>query len=175
MVDTAPDADSTTDRDADADSVTEVRRAVSTDSAALRRLQRVLDEPAPELLDAALTGVVGDLFVAVAADGEPVGYLLVVESPPSALDPPLGPDGGSSAHIAELVVAPSARRNGHASALLATLLSLKPAATLTLTVAASNDAAQALYDRFGFEEVRRLPGFFEGEPGLLLARRPGAE
>lgn len=170
------------------DADTGVRRAVAADSAALRRLQQALDEPAPDLLDAALAGVVGDLFVAVAAD-TPVGYLLAVENAPSPLGSDLdsgsGLDSGadldldlgtdSSTHVAELVVAPGARRNGHATALLATLCSTYPSATLTLTVAAGNDAARSLYDRFGFREVRRLPAFFEDEPGLLLARRPRTE
>lgn len=150
-----------------------VRRAVPADESPLRSLQTVLDEPAPSLLDAALSGVVGDVFVAVV--DAPVGYLLVVDGPPSPLDIPLDVDIEQSKHVAELVVAPSARRNGHASALLATLVSTYPATPLTLTVAAENTAARSLYDQFGFQVVRRLPGFFAEDEGLLLARRPRAE
>jgi ribosomal-protein-alanine N-acetyltransferase len=131
------------------------------------------------LLDAALADTLGSLLVAD-WDG-PVGYLLAVEG-----DPPLpgrfdggtvgaaGLDGGT-VHVAELVVAPAARRRGHASALLATLLGDHPTATVTLTVAPDNDAARSLYDRFGFRVARTVPDCFDGAPGLLLVRRPGAE
>ena len=149
-----------------------VRRAVPADRTSLEPLQRHLDEPAPALLDAALSGVVGSLFVAV-SDG-PVGYLLAVDGPPSEVDPTRSIDGPTT-HVAELVVAPSARREGHASALLATLLSRRPTATLTLTVAEDNTAARRLYDSFGFEVERRLPDFFDDGPGLLLVRRPRSE
>ena len=151
-----------------------VRRAVPADAAALHALQRYLPSPAPALLDAALAGTLGDLFVAVA--DAPVGYVLAVDGDPPV---PSGagpiPTEGSQRHVAELVVAPSARRRGHASALLATLLADRPDATLTLTVDPNNTAARALYDRFGFTVVRELPGFFDGDPGLLLVRRPRAE
>jgi ribosomal-protein-alanine N-acetyltransferase len=155
-----------------------IRRATPADSAALRRLQRALAEPAPALLDAALSGVVGDLFVAVT--DAPVGYLLAVEGPPAL--PDVDADAGlrtlpddATCHVAELVVAPPNRRDGHASALLATLLSTHPTATVTLTVAAGNDAARSLYEGFGFEVRARLPTLFDGDPGLLLARRPRTE
>lgn len=150
-----------------------VRRAVPADAVALASLQRSLDEPAPALLDAALSGVVGDLFVAVT--DVPVGYLLAVEGPPSALVTHSLPDEGPARHVAELVVAPSARRNGHASALLATLLATYPTATVTLTVAPDNTAARSLYERFGFETARRLPEFYADGAGLLLVRRPRPE
>jgi ribosomal-protein-alanine N-acetyltransferase len=127
------------------------------DLPACRRLQQHLPEPSPRLLD---PPVVVDGHVSVAA-GDTVGYVLTV--------------GQAERHVAELVVAPSARRNGHASALLATLVSTYPATSLTLTVAAENTAARSLYDQFGFQVVRRLPGFFAEDEGLLLARRPRAE
>ncbi|WP_380681504.1 GNAT family N-acetyltransferase [Salinigranum sp. GCM10025319] len=150
-----------------------VRRAVPADAETLRTLQRHLDSPAPELLDAALSGALGDLLVAVA--DAPVGYLLAVDGGPSVSDAGPIPGGGSTVHVAELVVAPAARRQGHASALLATLLSERPSATVTLTVEPGNGPARSLYDRFGFEVERELPGFFDDGPGLLLVRRPRPE
>jgi ribosomal-protein-alanine N-acetyltransferase len=152
---------------------THVRRAVPADAVALHTLQRHLDSPAPALLDAALSGALGDLLVAVA--DAPVGYLLAVDGGPSVPDVDPIPAGRSTVHVAELVVVPSARRQGHASALLATLLSEHPGATVTLTVDPENGAARSLYDRFGFEVERELPGFFDDGPGLLLVRRPGVE
>jgi ribosomal-protein-alanine N-acetyltransferase len=180
---------------------------VPADAAALRALQRHLAEPAPALLEAALSGV-GELYVAVA--DAPVGYLLAVDGGPLADDGGLLTDDGGlladdggpltgdvdiaavdsdhvdrvvaggvgaapTVHVAELVVAPRARRRGHASALLATLLGEHPGATVTLTVAADNTAARSLYERFGFEVERTLPEYFGDGPGLLLVRRPRAE
>ncbi len=168
-----------------------VRRALPDDESGLHDLQSHLDEGAPALLGAALSGTFGECLVAVGdPDSEgfedtnsnaarPVGYLLAVEGdggvPPSsvALDDTLG--GDTSVHIAELVVAPAARRQGHASALLATLFARHPGATVTLTVAPDNDAARTLYERFGFEVSRELPDFFDDGPGLLLVRRPRTE
>jgi ribosomal protein S18 acetylase RimI-like enzyme len=157
-----------------------VRPARPDDEATLRRLQQHLDQPAPALLGAALAGTLGECLVAVDDVDTPVGYLLAVTgdggvpvasgTAADALE-----DGTPTTHVAELVVAPEARRNGHASALLATVLSTHPTATVTLTVAPANEAARALYDRFGFEVSRTLPGFFDDGPGLLLARRPRPE
>jgi ribosomal-protein-alanine N-acetyltransferase len=168
-----------------------IRRAVPADAAALRALQRHLAEPAPALLDAALAGV-GELFVLVAVVDAPVGYLLAVDGGPLADDggslggvvdsstldgdgDRFGAGAGPTVHVAELVVAPRARRQGHASALLATLLGERPGATVTLTVAADNEAARSLYGRFGFAVERRLPDYFDDGPGLLLVRRPRTE
>lgn len=156
-----------------------IRHATSEDRPALRRLQRHLDEQASALLDTALSGALGECLVAV-DENRVVGYLLTVEgdggiTAPDAVGVGTEPPGDTTVHVAELVVAPDARRNGHASALLATLLSSYPTATVTLTVAPDNDAARALYERFGFELDRELADFFDGGPALLLARRPRAE
>jgi ribosomal-protein-alanine N-acetyltransferase len=153
-----------------------VRRAAPADATAIRSLQEHLDDPAPALLDAALAGALGELLVAVDRDGGgPVGYLLAVDGGPPDLAPRTPPLDDPTTHVAELVVAPAVRRQGHASALLATLLGSRPGVTVTLTVARDNAAARSLYERFGFEIERELPGFFDGRPGLLLARRPRTE
>jgi ribosomal-protein-alanine N-acetyltransferase len=156
-----------------------IRHAVPDDEPALRRLQRSLDEQAAALLDTALSRALGECLVAV-DEGTVVGYLLAVQGDGGLTAPDVagvgtGRSDDTTVHVAELVVAPEARRNGHASALLATLLSTHPTATVTLTVAPDNHAARALYERFGFEPDRELADFFEDGPALLLARRPRAE
>jgi ribosomal-protein-alanine N-acetyltransferase len=160
-----------------------VRHALPDDESRLRDLQGHLDEGAPALLDAALSGTFGECLVAVgdpdSNSRRPVGYLLAVDGDGGVPSSHVAPDdalgGETSIHVAELVVAPEARRQGHASALLATLLARHPEATLTLTVAPDNDAARALYERFGFEVSSTLPDFFDDGPGLLLVRRPRPE
>jgi ribosomal protein S18 acetylase RimI-like enzyme len=154
-----------------------VRGAEHGDAAAIRGLQRHLPDPAPTLLDAALAGAVGDLLVAVDVHERLVGYLLAVDGGPAGVTDatdttPPASDDLPQVHVAELVVAPSARRRGHASALLATLLGDHPTADVTLTVDPDNTAARSLYERFGFEAIRTLPDRFDGDPGLLLVRRP---
>ncbi|AUV84030.1 N-acetyltransferase [Salinigranum rubrum] len=160
------------------------------DESRLHDLQSHLDEGAPTLLDAAISGTFGECLVAVddsdsdadsnSTSDRAVGYLLAAAGdggvPPSGVAPDDTLDGDApTVHVSELVVAPDARRQGHASALLATLLSRHPGATVTLTVAPDNDAARALYERFGFEVSRELPDFFDDGPGLLLVRRSRSE
>jgi ribosomal-protein-alanine N-acetyltransferase len=76
----------------------------------------------------------------------------------------------AGAHLAELVVAPDARREGVGGALLDALLAR--AGAVTALVAPDNEAALALYDSRGFERVERRPDAFASGPALLLRRPP---
>ncbi|MFC7115982.1 GNAT family N-acetyltransferase [Natronoarchaeum sp. GCM10025703] len=79
---------------------------------------------------------------------------------------------GESAYLAELVVAPDARREGRASALLAATMARLPdrVTTLSLAVSPDNDAARSLYEDAGFHVVDVDPEYYDGDPALLLAR-----
>jgi ribosomal-protein-alanine N-acetyltransferase len=132
-----------------------VREATPADRPAVAALQSLLPERAPALLDYALEA--GPAFV-TADSGAVVGYLLAVP--------------GDGAHVAELAVAPDARREGRATALLGALFD-RVDGPVTVAVAPGNDAALALYESVGFERRRRLEGAFESGDALLLRRPSG--
>ena len=78
-------------------------------------------------------------------------------------------------HINTLAVAPAARRQGLATALLEHVLAeaVRAGATkATLEVRASNLAALALYERLGFHVAARRPNYYTKpeEDGLILWR-----
>lgn len=130
------------------------RRARPSDGTTLRRLQSYLPRQSPDLLDYGIA--VGDVVVAT-ADGAVVGYVLPVY--------------GDGVHVAELVVAPDNRREGHASALLdAVSDSLVDGDVVTLAVAPENEGAQAFYRAYGFHEVERREDYFEGDPALWFVK-----
>lgn len=139
-----------------------IRPAAPADRLPCRALQTHLPERAPSLL----AGGVGTHLVA-GVRGAPAGYLLAVggTAVPDAPDPP-------DTHLAELVVAPGARREGVGGALLDALLAR--AGLVTVLVAPENDAARALYDSRGFEQTARRPDAFgPNAPALVLRRPPG--
>jgi ribosomal-protein-alanine N-acetyltransferase len=142
-----------------------IRDASPADRPAVRGLQALLEDPAPSLLTAAFEverpGAGGDVLVA--DDGGVVGYALVV---PGKVDA-----SPSVAYLAELAVAPGARRGGHASRLVEAVVERYGAYDqLRVTVAADDAAARAFYASVGFEEREELPSRFEGTDGLSLVR-----
>lgn len=74
--------------------------------------------------------------------------------------------------ILNLAVDPAWKRKGVASRLLDALPS---DATVYLEVRGSNSAARAFYERNGFREAGRRPGYYRNpdEDGLILVRVPG--
>ena len=80
------------------------------------------------------------------------------------------------AHVATLAVHPDFRRQGIARRLLETLLTAAREAgarLATLEVRAGNLPAQALYRRYGFQEVGRRPKYYtdNGEDALIMTVR----
>jgi len=155
-----------------------VRRARPADRGALLALQSDLPRPNPDLLRGAIEADLGRVLVSTVDGcedgGVPVGYLLALGR---ATGPPTGagtaPDAPdeSGAYVAELVVAPGHRREGRATELLSALLSAVDG-WVTLTVAPGNEPARACYESLAFEVLDREPDFFDGDPALVLGRRP---
>ena len=76
-------------------------------------------------------------------------------------------------HIATLATHPDFRRQGIAQALLTRVLKLaaqEGALSSFLEVRASNEAAQGLYRKFGYEEVGRRPRYYKdnNEDAILM-------
>lgn len=135
-----------------------IRLADPGDAPILRALQSILPEPAPETLERALSGY-GLLLVSTDDTDTPVGYALTLP-------------GDERAYLAELVVAPGARREGRATSLLeATVARLsEDVTTLSLAVSPDNGAARELYETAGFRVVDVDPEYYESGPALILAR-----
>jgi [ribosomal protein S18]-alanine N-acetyltransferase len=76
-------------------------------------------------------------------------------------------------HLMNLAVDPPVRRRGLAGLLLEELIAwVSPAEPITLEVRPSNDAAIALYKRFGFQAAGSRPGYYRdtGEDALIMWR-----
>ena len=77
------------------------------------------------------------------------------------------------AHIVVIAVRNDYRRNGIGEGLLISVIELATqlnANIVSLEVRASNKVAQALYKKYGFQEVRRRPGYYSdnGEDAILM-------
>ena len=107
------------------------------------------------------------VFLAAVADGRVLGYVGMMY----VLD---------EGYIANVAVAPEARRQGVGRALIAELLRRADElelAFVTLEVRPSNSAAIALYSGFGFEPVGRRKNYYDkpSEDALLMTKfRKGA-
>ena len=150
-----------------------IRHATAADAARIRTLQAELTEPAPTLLDAALTEVdTARNTAATATDdtsppiGESFGLVVTVNDADLAVGYLLAVT-GEPTHIAELVVDPAYRREGRAKALLATLLD-QHSQPITVHVAVDNTAARSLYEAVGFQTQARSDEQFEDAAGLTL-------
>jgi ribosomal-protein-alanine N-acetyltransferase len=80
---------------------------------------------------------------------------------------------GDEAEVLTIAVAPTARRKGKASALLDEAMrdaAGRGAHTMFLEVATSNEAASALYKRFGFREVGRRKAYYAPSEDALILR-----
>ena len=92
-----------------------------------------------------------------------VGYALAVPGATDA-DP-------STVYLAELAVAPAARRAGHATALVEAVTARYAGYDeLRAVVAADDAAARDFYDAVGFRDRALLPERFDGDDGRLLVR-----
>lgn len=175
-----------------------IREAAPGDRPRLLALQAELASPWPDLLELAVGGDgAGDgpvALVACAGDptdsgpaglprGSPVGYLLAVPGGPadergtrrSDDDGTAGTADPGSVYLAEVVVAPDHRREGHGRGLIeAAAARFAGYDQLRLTARADDEGALAFYRACGFRVVEELPGHYDEAggtgDGLLLAR-----
>ncbi len=83
---------------------------------------------------------------------------------------------GAVGHVASVAVRPRFRRRGIGRALMEALegeLRAEGARRLRLEVRGSNAAARGLYESLGYRVVRRLPGYYGDEDGLLMEKEVG--
>jgi len=80
---------------------------------------------------------------------------------------------GDEAEVLTIAVAPAARRKGTASALLGEAMrdaAAQGARTMFLEVAVSNEAANALYAKFGFRKVGMRKAYYAPSEDALILR-----
>ena len=78
---------------------------------------------------------------------------------------------GEDAHIVTLAIEPEERERGVGSMLMVSLVEAaktRGAQNLTLEVRRSNEAAQHLYRKFGFEEVGLRREYYRTEDALVM-------
>ena len=153
-----------------------IRRAVRGDLAAMLRIEQAsfADPWTVESLATALS--LDRMRVLVAESGEAAGQ--GGDAASGLLGYVVALVAGSEAEIADLAVAPEARRLGVGRALLQRILSeLEVAAvqTVYLEVRESNQAARTLYETSGFGSVGRRRGYYRSpiEDALVLRREIG--
>ena len=104
----------------------------------------------------------GALFLVAERRGRVCGYLIACLR------------GEAWAELVSVAVDPAARRSGAASALLESLfrrLRRRGVARLTLMVRVANRAAQAFYEKYGFQKRRKVRGYYEdGADGIRMSR-----
>jgi ribosomal-protein-alanine N-acetyltransferase len=99
-----------------------------------------------------------DRVVLVADEGAVVGYVVLLV-PAAAQDP---------VDLLRIAVAPAERRTGIAGQLMTAALDACAGRTVLLEVALGNKSAEALYRRFGFEEISRRPGYYAGGEDAVI-------
>ncbi|NGM70310.1 ribosomal protein S18-alanine N-acetyltransferase [Natronolimnobius sp. AArcel1] len=83
--------------------------------------------------------------------------------------------GRTLGHVKDIAVHPDRRGSGVGSALLRhsiAVLAARGAETIKLEVRRSNEGAKRLYRSFGFEPLRRVPGYYEdGEDAIIMLHK----
>jgi len=153
-----------------------IRRAVRGDLAAMLRIEQAsfADPWTVDSLATALSLQRMHVLVAESADGARRGGGATPEVRGYVVALVVGPE----AEIADLAVAPEARRQGIGRALLSGVLAELRAAAVRmvyLEVRESNRAARTLYESYGFESVGRRRGYYRSpvEDALVLRREFG--
>jgi ribosomal protein S18 acetylase RimI-like enzyme len=137
-----------------------IRDSTSADIPRLKAIRSVVfPESSPQLL---VYGIRGPALTLVACDDLQLsGYALALTS-----------DQRAGAYLAELAVAPGARRQGYGRALLEAVTHRVAAHDhLELTTRATDDRARAFYRAAGFSSVEWLSDYYNnGDDGVRLLR-----
>lgn len=104
-------------------------------------------------------------FLVAVANGDVAGYIVADVTRRF---------GRNLGHVKDVAVHPEYRNAGVGSSLLrraVAVLSIHGADSVKLEVRRSNEGAKHLYRKFGFEPVRRVPGYYEdGEEAVVMVR-----
>lgn len=142
-----------------------IRKAERADLLAVVRVENAaFSQPWPYDAFERFLGEPGFL-VAVESETDVVGY--VVADITSNYGRELG-------HIKDIAVHPERRGEGVGSALLSrsiAALAARGADTVKLEVRRSNDGAKRLYREFGFEPLRRVPGYYDDDEDAIIMIR----
>jgi ribosomal-protein-alanine N-acetyltransferase len=139
--------------------ITTIRPMGAADIPTVAALEQVLfTDPWSENAFHEELSAAGHRYLVAEEDGAVVGYggLLVV---------------GEDTHVVTLGVAPDAQRRGLGTRLMVALVEEALSAGsshLTLEVRVSNEAAQRLYRRFGFETVGLRRHYYRDEDALIM-------
>lgn len=141
----------------------DVREATLADLLSVFRIERQsFPQPWPY---AAFEFFLGEPGFLVAEDQDIVGYVVADIVPNHGH--PIG-------HIKDFAVSPDRRGEGIGGLLLEralVVLTTHAVRSVKLEVRESNDGAQTLYRRFGFEPHHRIPGYYEdGEDALVFVK-----
>jgi len=139
--------------------ITTIRPMEAADIAPVSAMEKaVFTDPWSENAFKEELAAVGRRYLAAEEGGAVVGYggLLIV---------------GEDAHLVTLAVAPDRRERGVGTRLMIALVDEAlafRASHLTLEVRVSNEAAQRLYRRFGFETVGLRRHYYRDEDALIM-------
>ncbi len=136
----------------------------------LREIQQTaLAEPWPELLPAAVEGILSCVVITAEkrqatverSRCKPVGYVVYIP-------------GGETAYLPELAVSPDRQNEGYGSTLLEAVcedLAQEGYTHVRLTAHAADERVHRFYQRHGFAAVDRAPDQFEDGDGIIFERR----
>ncbi|MFO7927977.1 MAG: ribosomal protein S18-alanine N-acetyltransferase [Natronomonas sp.] len=142
----------------------EIRTAVRADLLSVFRIEkRSFSQPWPYAAFEGFLGTSGFLIAEI--DGSVVGYVL---------GDTVDAYGASIGHIKDIAVAPEHRQRGIGRTLLSRgLVALASAGVgrVKLEVRRTNEAAQSLYRKFGFESHHVIPGYYDdGEDAFVMIK-----
>lgn len=151
----------------------EIRNCKAGDLRAIQRIENTsFDDPYSSMIFWSFYLSPRSIFRVAVLNQKIAGYCIVTIDRSRENDP----DGtaGHFAHLASLAVEPEARRKGIASKLMEDVISrtkkgFSDIKRMELEVRVDNEAAIALYSKFGFKKSKIIPDYYGvGEDGVLM-------